>query len=169
MEGQQLDDALKLIDDAFPGTASRLRRKIQEGSENERLARELLQERQLGGDISKAYTAPKAVALGGARLIGKGIRDTGELKKSIIKGVTEPIKEIHSASPEQLQKLSEFALSKGTAAGRHAADVLNNVVNAPSAKRKAMLFTLMQQPGFREVANEFLDSSAKMLGITGEE
>jgi hypothetical protein len=56
MEKQQLDEALKLLEEAYPGTASRIKRSVEEGSQNERLARELMQETQLGGDIKKGYT-----------------------------------------------------------------------------------------------------------------
>ena len=147
----KLDAVLDDLEKQFPGSSQRLRSMIQEGSLNERLSKELSSTSALSQNPISATA--KASSLQTARLLGKSIGAVEAVPATISKKLTDMGKTIYDASPETLQKLADVATSKGKKFG----STIGQMSQAPEAKRRAVLFTLMQQPDFREFIREYTE------------
>ncbi len=83
-------------------------------------------------------------------------KQAGKLVKGAANEVVDLGKKVYDASPETIQKMADVAMQKGTKFGQLTSKTLSRLVNAPMAKRRAVLYTLMQQPDFRDFAKEML-------------
>jgi hypothetical protein len=61
--------------------------------------------------------------------------------------MTSVVEKLNNATPEEFQRLGAKLLEAGKPVGK----VISDLANHPAAKRKAMVFSLMQQPGIREM------------------
>lgn len=135
---------------AKPGEASKmvnLESILKEAKETARLRElnaNLRGESALTADVRTGFLGPRAIALKGsvaAAKVAKGAED-------ILKNAGNKIAE---ASPEELQRLTQLAMSKGSTVY---AKTLGKLVDAPDAKKRAVIFSLMQQPAFRKMLQD---------------
>lgn len=147
-KSQQIEEALGYLEQAYPDTAKMLRQQIAEGSQNEYLANELSRGSEFARDPRKILASGKAALLQGARVAGKGANTADNAAKAI----TNLGKNVYNSSPQALQSMAQHA----AATGQPFAKALSQIANAPDAKRKALMFTLMQQENFRNFAKEIV-------------
>lgn len=145
---QVLEEALTNLEKIDADMANEFRKRVSEGSRSEYLAREIAKESALSKDPYSLYASGKSIALLGARAAGKAARATGEAASGPSQSLLKLGNKVYEAAPDQLKTMADLATSQG----KSFAPVLNKIVNAPLNKRKALLFTLMQQPDFREFA-----------------
>lgn len=90
-------------------------------------------------------TTSGALALRTSSVAGEA---TGAVKSTL----SNTTKWINEATPEFLQVMGKTLTDKGSPYARQ----VSNIINQPMQKRKALLFTLSQQPGFREEVRQLL-------------
>lgn len=118
-------------------------------------------------NVAKRYEAVRAATneshfSGGSLLdpsyyLGKaqiGANVLGTIVKKA-ENVTNPIRTLANSSVEGLTKFADSISSSGDA-GQKIASVFREAANRDSVGRNALLFTLMQNPAYREVINNFL-------------
>lgn len=157
-----LDNALDKLAQGHPELANQYRQMIAKTSNDFRLANQLTGESFMTGSHSTLGTSTKATGLLAARAAGKGAEVANNTAKSIIepaKDISSKMvnigKQIYDYSPDQIQDMADYAIKKGGNYASNIGSVLSQVVNAPMAKRRAVLFSLMQQPDFRSLANDY--------------
>lgn len=144
---QFLQDITDIIAISSPDTAASLRKQMQVASRRLHLAREIMSQSQLTGTPEKLFATPKALSMIVARAIGKAMRIGDQISKSPIirKG-----QEIYTRGADEVADLA----AKAEARGSHFAGTLRKAAEAPDRKRKALLYTLMQQKDFRDFLDE---------------
>lgn len=145
-KSQVINESLDRLGQSFPDKAKELGSKIAEGSKNEYLANELSRGSEFARDPRKILASGKAALLQGARTAGK----VAQTSDNVSKAITNLGTSVYNSSPQSLQSMASAAQS----AGKSFAGVLGQVANAPMMKRKALLFTLMQQQDFRDFASQ---------------
>lgn len=161
----------KISSDRFAELTTELAEQFpQIGNEIRDIAKNLSERYQLSKMMSsQSLEGVKRGGLAIPAMLGRaaetGTRAEQAIKSGVTKlakGVTNEVvdlgKRVHNASPQQIQRMSEFAAQKGGKFATETAKVLGSIVNQPMAKRRAVLFTLMQQPDFRDFARSISSS-----------
>ncbi len=144
----------------FPAAASEIKQMSKSISDRYQLS-QMMSSQSLEGVKRGGLAIPAMMG----RAAEYGTRAEQAVKKAVtgtIKGAGGELvnlgKRVHDASPDQIQRLAAIAAQKGTAFGQTTANTLSKLINAPMAKRRAVLFTLMQQPDFRQFAKDTFES-----------
>ena len=151
---QKLNRAFEILDQISNDTpaganivselpTSQLKTDMANKAKNLRLSEEISNESHLGRNIKSGFSTAKATTLQGARAAGNAAKVSKE-------AILDPIKRLVDSTPEQITALAEKAASTA----KPFASALMKMASAPQQKRKALLFSLMQQPAFREFYNE---------------
>lgn len=148
---QVIDEALDSLSQVYPKEAETLRNSIESASKSSYLARSLTEERKSFG----LGAAAKSKALLGVHLTTKGVNAAENAAKNSSQALVDVGRNIYNASPASVQQMADIAAKTGSKFGQTTAKTLSSIINAPDAKRRAVLFTLMQQPDFREFAKHF--------------
>lgn len=140
----RIDDVLDQLSQTDPQKSEQLRSQIQSAQDAARIAGASVERSGLSGGGIRQLTAEttRAATLGTADIIGK----IASAPKKIGTYVAEQGKAIYNASPESLQQLA----SSLTAKGSPYAAKLQSAASQSDRSRKALLFVLQQDPGFRE-------------------
>lgn len=152
----KLDEALDNLAQTHPEDAQSIRDQITTASKNFRLSKALVAEGFQPGSHATLGTSMKAGTLQATRAAANVARTLGQGTKATSQQLIESANKVYQYTPEQIQNLAEFAINKGGNYGKIAAKTLNNLYNQPVSKQKAVLFTLMQQPDFRQLANDYM-------------
>lgn len=152
----KLDNALKELSKSYPEDAARLQQAIESGSIKEYIARQLQGTSSLGGAgmAGPVQASAKSVKLQTARALGKAAGALDEIPKAFSNKLVDLGKAVYDYAPEQLQNLADAARGKGGPIGEHISSTLDKIKDAPESRRRAVLFTLMQQPDFRNFVQE---------------
>lgn len=125
------------------GVAEQIKKTAQEKAEDLRLASEMSKESYLNKDLKTGFSTTKAGGLQAARLAGK-------MAKSSNEAIIEPMKKFMSEDGASLARLANIA----SQTAKPFAKALASLTSAPMQKRKALMYSLMQQPAFREFYEE---------------
>lgn len=110
----------------------------------------------IGSALGALQASGKAVPLLGADIAGR----TAALPAKISSKIVSAGADIYAASPEMLKSIADKLAAKGSPYAKQ----LTALASQPERKRKALLFTLMQQPTFRaEFENEPVPESRMKL------
>lgn len=159
----KIDAALDRLGESFPEAAERIRTNISEASTNHKLAKALTAESFMTGGHATLGTSVKAVGLQGVRAAAKATRGLSTQGANALEGAKASSEaminmgnKIYDYTPSQIQNLAQYALNQGNNYGATIAKTLNGMYNAPQSKQRAVLFTLMQQPDFRKMAEDYV-------------
>lgn len=157
--------ALTELEKSFPAEASEMKKRIMNASSREDLSRALsgvsafgkgLKETLQSGDILGATGAGvHASALQSVRLgtmAARGLVDTAQKATNVVANTG---KELYNMTPDQLKGLADFAIATGGKAGGVMGSTIQKLMSEPMGKRKALLFTIMQQPDARELIRRY--------------
>lgn len=158
---RDLNLALSSLESQFPREVEGLRQMVKEKATREDLARALSAQSAFGQSLSQSFRnldilggaglGAQAIGLHAARVGAKAVKAGTEASKNIVKNTA---KALYDMTPDQLEGLAQFALKKGGTAGQMTANTIRKALSEPMAKRRALLFTLMQQPQVRELVRE---------------
>jgi hypothetical protein len=156
-----LDQSMDKLSQSFPEAVPMIRRMIQDTSANRDIALGLANQSPLATNL--LHASAKAVTMNLADLGGKAyggiLKMGGGAAQNISKSMTDIGKHIYDFSPEQTQSLANFVINKGGTYASTLGKPLQEAVNASQGKRRALLFALMQQPDFRNVAGQFMSNN----------
>lgn len=157
--------ALDELRKSFPEEAEGLKRMVESASTREDLARALsgvsafgkgIKETLRTGDVMGALGAGvHASTLQGVRLGAMGTKGVTEGAAKARNVIANTTRAVYDMAPDQLQGLADFAAASGGKMGDMVSNTIRKVMDAPLAKRRALLFTLLQQPGTREVIEKY--------------
>lgn len=146
---QVISEALDKVDEVMPGMGKTMMKDVEEGSRKEYLARELAKESALSKDPTTLYASGKSVALLGARAAGKAARKVEDTVAQKSKQLVDLGKRVYSATPQSLQNMASAAAAKSPSLSKTIERIAQH---NDQAKRRALLFSLMQRADFRELA-----------------
>ncbi len=141
-----IEDILKTSGLASPEKAEQVMSKANDLARQEYLLRSAMDESYLATDPKGYATGFGALTARGKALQGAGVIAgvTGAVKQGGSKAVAAIGNAMYKATPEELIVLASKVKDTKTAA------MLRNIANQPEKKRKALLFAMMQNPGYRE-------------------
>jgi hypothetical protein len=157
---QTTREALSELGKAFPGSAERIQREMHNGSRLEYLANQMEKNSPLSRSGAGILATAKAAVLRGSEAIGQGVHNANSASGKLV----ELGKNVYDQSPEAIQMMADAAEKSG----KTFAGVLSKIAGTSAARRKAMLFTLMQQPDFREFADGLVSPNSEENKKPGE-
>jgi hypothetical protein len=152
---QDILQSLDLLKKFNPQRAAELENKMSEISMDMYGSKALRGESTLGHSsiVSQLLNiGPKATSSIAADVAGRaafGVKSGIDKSKKILE---EGYNRLYGASPETLQNVADQLSQRASPY----AEKLKTIITSPDKKRKAMLFTLMQDHGFREAMREFV-------------
>ena len=124
---------------------------MQEMSEDARLAANLGLESQIGGSRETLYASPKAFMMRGSAALGKTARDVADASKN----VGEFARKLTGMSSDDMSALASRMEQSGNRVENRYGQMLREAVTAPQVKRKAILFSLLQNKDFRDAVSSW--------------
>jgi hypothetical protein len=156
-----LDQAMNKLSDAYPEAVPAIRNMIVDAASNRDIALGLANQSPLATNL--LHASAKAVTMNiadlGGRAYGGILRMGGGTAGNISKSMTDIGKHIYDFTPDQTRDLANYVIKKGGTFASTLGKPLQEAVNASQGKRRALLFALMQQPDFRNVAGQFMSNN----------
>lgn len=161
------DRAVKGLREIAPDLAARLETEAPDIAEKIRLGISL-DPKELG-TISPDLRGQLAAQFGGGiGIIRKGAAMAGSGTKSITDRVTQVQKELTELSPEGLNNVVNRLYTTGSATAKSLGDTLSKAVEKDKRGRQAVMFSIMQNPAYRELLQELNIDSEEKLNEFGE-
>lgn len=158
-------EVLKLIENTHADLANKIKQ-LPESAEKLRLAEMIAGTDKIpNSSIGMADSLSNLIRIAGGTLQNiafEGAIGAGKLQKTLTKDVPTLLSNVTSsisnATPDALKQLTTKLASKPTAQAKRATNALTEVLSKPEARQKAYIFTLMQQPWFRDAIKESEDN-----------
>lgn len=158
---QVLDKAIDHLSTQYPGEADKIRAVIEHVATNRDISLGLSAQSPLATNI--LHASAKAIALQVSRLgglaAGSVLKQGSNIARNSSEALTNIGSKIYNASPEMLQNMADSAGQLGTNYGSVINKTLTNIIGSPIQKQKAVLFTLMQQPDFRQFVQDHIEDT----------
>jgi hypothetical protein len=159
---EQLGESLKNVD---PALREKIIPKIEDIAERYDLAKEASKQRNLMNSVF----AMRSHAIGLGQVAGQveriAVREPLKSAKDVLRRGYEYMS---AKSPEELTNMSRKMIERGTARSQEYARVLEKAALSPERRKNAILFSLMQQPGFRQAIAEEEQVQESTEGQVGE-
>lgn len=149
-KAEQLDNLVAQLNNVNPGLGEQFKQKALKISQNIELS-------SGGGDLIKI--GPKGVGLNISGNAAKVGNITGKAYSENAEAFKKFGKQVVDASPESIRSMAAAMASKGTETAKSLGRIIGSLENKDRIGRNAVMFTIMQNPAYREELQQSINAS----------